>query len=251
MSRGLAGLLEHLIGPPGGPLLIMIVGLLLWRSRAQVGKWVTLSGIGLLYLSSLHITALGLTALLETTPALSKAEISAPRARAIVILGASRRENAAEFTVDSLNAAGLERVRYGAWLARQTGLPILVSGGLSRGNHPSEAELMRATLQEEFGITVRWLEGESRTTYENARYSAALLQGEGIDTVYVVTHALHIPRAMWSFQKSGLQAIAAPTVFESDGTISLHSFLPNAHAMASIARVFHELAGLVWYRLRY
>lgn len=252
MSRGFAGLLEQLLGPPGGPLLLLVVGLWLWRLRPRAGKWLAFSGVGLLYLGSLPIIEFALTSMLETTPALTAAELAAPRAQAIVILGASRREHAPEFTADSLNAAGLERVRYGVWLARRTGLPILVSGGLARGDeHPPEAELMRATIEQEYGIKVRWLEPDSRTTYENAQYSSALLQKEGIESIYVVTHALHMPRAMWSFHQFGLQAIPAPTAFAGDHIISLRSFLPNAHAMANIARVFHELVGLVWYRLRY
>src|SRR6185369_731300 len=60
--------------------------------------------------------------------------------QAIVILGGGRRSDSPEFGGDTVSHYTLERVRYGAQLARQTGLPVLVSGGSVFGEEVSEAE---------------------------------------------------------------------------------------------------------------
>lgn len=248
-------MLTHLIGPPGGPLLLLIGGLLLLRWRRCIGLWLLTGGTGLLYLSSLPLTVYGLMSLLETLPLpgtmLESQMIGQPQA--IVVLSAGRREGAPEFGGDTLNSLALERLRYGAWLARRTQLPLLVSGGLGDHSRPAEALMMKHVAEEEFGVTVRWVEVRSRTTFENAQYSAAMLRTQNIRRIYLVTHAWHMPRATWSFRQFGLEVIPAPTAFESHGGIHVvpEDLLPDARALAMVAFAFHELVGNLWYRLRY
>ena len=54
-------------------------------------------------------------------------------AQAIVILGGGVRRNAPEYGGDTVGRLTLDRVRYGAFVARATGLPVLVTGGVVRG----------------------------------------------------------------------------------------------------------------------
>jgi uncharacterized SAM-binding protein YcdF (DUF218 family) len=82
---------------------------------------------------------------------------AAPGAQAIVILGGGVRHEALEYGGHTLGRLTLERTRYGARVAKQTGLPVLVSGGAPSGGI-AEAEVMRAALAEEFGVPVRWVE---------------------------------------------------------------------------------------------
>ena len=49
---------------------------------------------------------------------------------AIVILGGGSEPFAPEYGVSSLQAASLERLRYGLWLAGETGAPVAFSGGV-------------------------------------------------------------------------------------------------------------------------
>ena len=46
---------------------------------------------------------------------------------------------------------------------------------------------MADSLRNDFGVTVRWQESQSRTTWENATMTAAMLQPQGIKRVVVVT----------------------------------------------------------------
>ncbi|WP_164558180.1 YdcF family protein, partial [Pseudomonas viridiflava] len=92
---------------------------------------------------------------------------------------------------------GLERLRLAARLSKASGLPVLTTGGLHYDEPPSEAAIMAQSLQDDFGVAVRWQEGLSRTTWENARLTAGILQPQGIKRVVLVTQAWHMPRARW------------------------------------------------------
>jgi uncharacterized SAM-binding protein YcdF (DUF218 family) len=104
----------------------------------------------------------------------------------------------------------LERVRYGARLARLTGLPVLVTGGSVYGGE-TEAKLMREVLELELGVPVQWAESRSRTTHENAKYSADILRAAGIDRIVVVAHGVDMARARAEFEDFGLKVTPAPT----------------------------------------
>jgi uncharacterized SAM-binding protein YcdF (DUF218 family) len=253
VGLGIGGVLEQLIGPPGGLILLALLGLVLMSRSRRLGLAVTLTGLGLLYVASLPVTAMVLLSWLEPADALTTQDLTADEhsPQAIVILGASRRY-APELGQETVNAAALQRIRYGAWLAIRTGLPVLITGGLAHDGNPAEAVLMQQVLAREFAVPVRWVESESRTTYENAQFTARILKAEGIDRVYLVTHALHMKRSLMSFAKFGLAAIPAPTAYEGRGwEIGVRSFLPQAEALFLVEQVFHEGVGMAWYWLRY
>ena len=54
----------------------------------------------------------------------------ASEAQAVVVLGGGLRRDALEYGGDTLGTFTLERVRYGAHVAKRTGLPVLVTGGV-------------------------------------------------------------------------------------------------------------------------
>ncbi len=144
----------------------------------------------------------------------------------------------------------LERERAGAQLARATGLPILVSGGGMREGAPSLAALMTASLHEDFGLAVTWQEDRSQDTWQNAAKSAAILREAGIDSVYVVTHAWHMRRAMIAFRAAGLRAVAAPLGMERGPPIAWQTFVPHVSSWQASYYAMHEWIGCAWYALR-
>mgnify|MGYP003481644336 CR=1 FL=1 len=146
----------------------------------------------------------------------------------------------------------LERLRYAARLARSSGLPMVTSGGLHFGAPPTEAALMAEVLQRDHGVGVRWQEGQSRTTEENARQVASLLQAEGIRRVIVVTQAWHMPRSRWSFENAGLQVLAAPVGYLGvPNGRPLGGWLPEAKAFWQNSLLLNEAVGQLGYRLFY
>lgn len=202
-------LAEALLTPPGLSLWPLLLGLALWRRRALA--------LGLIALAALLLYALSSPLLVRPLVNLLEGQYAPLRkvpaeAQAIVVLGAGRRLRAPEFGGgDTVNAWALERLRYAAWLQRRSGLPLMAAGGGEPGRRHAEAELSRPVLVEELGVPVTWLETASLNTYENAREAARILIPAGIRRVVVVTHAMHMPRAMWSFRRAGLEPIAAPT----------------------------------------
>jgi len=165
-------------------------------------------------------------------------------AQAIVILGGGKR-NALEYGGDTLGRLTLERVRYGARVAKLTGLPILVSGGAVTGGE-AEARLMQQSLRDEYGIEVRWVEARSRNTHENALRSAEILKGAGIQRVVLVAHAFDMPRATAEFATAGIGTVPAATGIPGQGPTVALDYVPGIGGLqASYYALYEMFANLV------
>ena len=245
---------QTLLLPPGLMILLMLLGYFLTGRMPRTGKVIWWLGFGLLLLASLPIVADFNLRLLEGDTALSAEELAQPSAQAIVILGGGRNFRAPEYGGnDTLSRYPLVRARYGAQLHRQTRLPVLVSGGNVFSTTTSEAELMAQVLSEDFRTPVRWLEKNSRNTWENARFTQQILTTANINRIYLVTTALHMPRAKMAFEAVGLNVVSAPTDFSGQGgdEPGIIKLLPSAHALRNNYLFMHELLGILWYQLRY
>lgn len=173
-------------------------------------------------------------------------------AQAIVILGGGRLKNAPEYgDRDSPADTTLMRLRYGAKLQRETGLPLLVTGGTPDGSSESEAAIMARALREDFAVPVKWLEQASDNTAQNAQFSAHMLQRAGVNRILLVTDALHMPRAQRVFMQNGLQVVPAPTAFSSRAPWSAIDLVPRGTGFNLSHYGMHEWIGLAWYRLRH
>jgi uncharacterized SAM-binding protein YcdF (DUF218 family) len=237
-------LLASLVLPPAGPLICAVIGLMLGDRHYRLGRSLLWLGVLSLFLLSTPLMSEWLTAKLGDGPALDLAR--RPEAQAIVIIGGGVRQAPTEYGGDSLSVLTLERVRYGAYLAARTGLPVLVSGGAVRPGQP-EAELMQAALEQEFRVPVRWVEKASRDTHENARYSAPMLAASNVETILLVSHAFDARRARREFESAGLEVVGAPAGagLNSDGRLAVSDFIPNARALLGSYYACYELLGLM------
>ncbi len=235
--------------PPAGPLLLIALGLLLRRRRPRAGTALTGIGLASAWLLSTPWVGDNLLAARQTHPAL---HTPPDDVQAIVVLTAGRLHRAAEYGGDDQpDRLTLERLRHAAWWHHRTGLPVLVTGGrLEEDDQGSLAEIAARTLQDDWGVTPVWQEPRARTTWENARYSAQMLRHRGIERVLLVTHAWHMPRAMYAFRRTGLTPIAAPTAFVQPAEGQWQDFLPRSHAQRHSHWALHEWLGLWWYRLK-
>lgn len=173
-------------------------------------------------------------------------------AQAIVVLGGGRHKAAIEYEqLDSPTLTTLGRLRYAAYLHRQTGLPILVTGGAPDGGAESEASVMARVLRQDFQVPVKWLEEASINSAQNAALSARLLREAGISRILLVTDALHMVRAQRVFAQQGLQVTAAPTYFHSHIALAPKDYIPGSNGFRLMHYAMHEWVGLLWYRLRY
>lgn len=235
--------------PPLMPLLCMVAGLLLLRRRPRLGRGLAWGGLLLMWLLSTPVTLNFLTVPLEAVPVLNAEDMK--RAQAIVILGAGQRRDMPEYGGPTPNRLALERLRYGARLAKRSGLPILVTGGAPTGDR-AEAELMVGSLREDFGIEPRWIEDVSLDTADNARYSAKILKADGVQRIVLVTHAAHMRRALGEFATQGLEVIPAPTAFLGSDRVGegFSDYVPTPSAAYESWLVTHEWLGLLAQRLR-
>jgi uncharacterized SAM-binding protein YcdF (DUF218 family) len=231
-----------LVLPPGGPVLLACAGLVVWRHAPRLGRALVAAGLALIVLLSVPVLADLLNQQVERYPPIDLAQ--PPSADLIVVLGGGTRLAAGAPDRLELAGASLERLAYGAALARRTGLPLLLSGGSVGGEQP-EAEVMQRTLAAAFGLEARWLETRSRTTHENARYSAALLAPLGAPRVLLVTSAVHMPRAMAEFRNAGVRVVAAPVPGARPTARGLGAWLPRPMALERSWEALYELAGQI------
>lgn len=241
--------------PPGGPLLISLLGISLLRWHPRLGQRLIIVGSLLSYGFSIPFTAGLLNRPLQSDLPPTAHILKSQQPGAIVVLGGGLHADAPEYgDGPTVHDRTLGRVRYAARLARLTGLPVLATGGHPKADEdPSEAELMKNTLEREFGIPQVLTETASRDTWENAVNSAALLRERRINTILLVTNAAHLPRAVAAFQAQGLVVIPAPTLFfnAQPDIFDFQSWLPSVTAIAEIHYAGYEWLGQWWYAWRY
>jgi len=262
-STGLAAAkpdVTALLLPPVPLLLIALLGA--WRARRQ-----RRAGAGLVVFALAGLWLCGCEgfsdwiqrALLRPPPALDAQARAALRTRAasggvaIVVLGGGVARGAPEYQADDLGPTSLQRLRYGLWLGRETGIPVAVSGGagwaLPDGRQVSEASVAARIAAREFGAPLRWTETKSRDTRENALDSTTLLAGQGIHEIVLVTHGWHMPRALREFRAAAarpgiaLQVEAAP--LDLAPREDLPRWVPTGQGASHVSTRVRELLGLV------
>jgi uncharacterized SAM-binding protein YcdF (DUF218 family) len=239
LARGLVGLLAL---PPVSLMLAVLLGGLAALRGARIGARVAVLAAALmLALSTPMVSGLLLVSFDSPTR-----PVGAPPPAAILVLGAETRIGPDGANIGPLT---LERLRRAADLQRETGLPLLVTSGVTTPGAPPLAELMRQTLQESFRVPVRWVEPAARNTAENAARSAAILAPEGISSVLLVTHAWHMQRAQAEVARAGLVGWPAPvrTEYRPDGRPG--DWMPRPDHLAMSWFALREWAGLLAQRM--
>jgi len=248
MSWFFTNLLSAFLLPPLNLLLVAGIGLWLWHKRPFIARALILIAFSSLWLLATPFVSDALMRQLEGAP--DAVDTRTQPADAIVVLGGGTYFRAIEYGGDTVGERTLARLRYAAKLQRETGKPILVTGGKPLGNAFSEGAQMKAVLQQEFIVPVRWVEGDSDNTAENARLSYARLAPFGIRRIYLVSHAWHLPRAARAFRSAGFEVVPAPTAFTTRYRTDLLTFVPNADALRDSRWFMHEVIGMLWYRLK-
>ncbi|MES2482607.1 MAG: YdcF family protein [Pseudomonadota bacterium] len=233
--------------PPAGPLLLAFVGLLMLRAGRAFGTVIGTIGLGLLWLLSCHAVSIELAkVLLPRVDPVGLVELRRARVEAVVVLGGGLLPEAAEYGVPQPAANTLQRLRYGVRLARVAGLPLAFSGGAGwsgRGT-ATEAEAARLVARQDFGFDIRWVEGLSRDTRENADRTAALLHRDRIRRIALVTDSWHLPRAVREFQRAGFEVLPAPTGQPVPTSGPIFEWLPSGEGLLASRRVLREWLAL-------
>ena len=250
-----------LLLPPVPFLLLILLGALMLRRASKRPRWGQLAiGIGLIgiWLSASEGLGQLLThQLLQTPPALNAEDVSVLAHRsqhqgdvAVLVLGGGARQFVPEYGGASLNAISLARLRYGVWLAKKINAPLGFSGGIgwtAKRLKVSEASIAERSAREEFGKPLRWVEGSSRDTRENAAISVQQLRADGIKKIVLVTHEQHMPRALKAFiaaANSEIEILAAPVGLSRDGMSDLLDWAPSDDGFLRVRYAIYEWIGL-------
>ncbi|MGH7047007.1 MAG: YdcF family protein [Stellaceae bacterium] len=237
--------------PPNLFILLAMIGVVLAWSRRRAGLVLATAATLCLYLCATPLVGV---LLIHSADALASVIPRSPLPAApgaIVVLAAEYRPANTPGGKDTVGPITLERLAEAASEQRRLGLPILVSGGWLGKSDDSLAGMMAQALQQDFRASVRWREDRSQTTYQNARFSAAILRRAGVEAALVVTNPWHMARALWSFHAVGYPVVAAPV---QDGRKLSHSpaaLLPQVPALLDSYYALHEMIGLGWYICRY
>lgn len=240
INEAMKGWLKRIFLPPMFLLWVILMGLVF-------KSWLAWLALVTLYLLSTTPIASLLARSLESHSALTL-PLAKKDEGVIVVLGGGMPGFSPEMPGYRPSTSTLERLRYAGWLQKQTGLPLLVSGG---GYRP-EAVTMAESLENDFDANVQWLEDRSVNTWENALFSREMLP-EQYQTVILVTHAWHMQRSVLSFETVGFRVIPAPTAFHSERVHwkRLRHWFPEVRNLLVSEHALREYIGYLWYRLSY
>jgi uncharacterized SAM-binding protein YcdF (DUF218 family) len=245
--------------PPGFNILLAFIGFILYQLKwVQTGRILILIAFVSLYLLSMPIVVRWLiNRLQDQYPTLDIKQLKVQNAHvALVVLGGGN-VKAPEYNDNyRLNEETLNRLHYGIALYHKIQAPMIVSGG-NNGNlfGLTEAQLMLKELQENFNIPVIWLEDQSITTKDEAKFMLPTLQKKGINTIYLITNAWHMPRSMYAFNKvfhsAGIKVIPAPMGYRERDKSNpiIFDYLPSLSALNTSTIALHEYIGLIQYHL--
>lgn len=179
-----------------------------------------------------------------------------PRGEQLILVLGGGRVSAPEYGngMVTLNALSLQRLRYGIHLSRTTGIPLAFAGGKGPGLEEgrSEGALAMGIARDEYRHPLRWVEDRSRNTQENARLAVALLRGQNLGRLILVTHDLHEPRALRNFTQArdaaGLSFEIVPAAvggLDPAAPWAWGDFLPSLPGVTRSRYVLHEWLGLL------
>lgn len=229
--------------------LAAILFIIRWRKLAT-----TLAACGLAWsvFWSLPTSTLWAGGLLEQRyPHESVARV--PAAQAIVVLGGNTANGRRNWFEPYDQKTAVLRTDTANQLYRAQRAPIIVVSGAALDGGVSEATLMANALEED-GVPKNAIlrETQSLTTHQNAVYTLQLLREHHIQRFLLVTSALHMPRAMASFEKLGTRPIPAPSppqIVVPKG-VDFSFWLPSIRTLQASRSIIKEYLGILVYWLR-
>ncbi|WP_233186217.1 YdcF family protein [Thermotoga sp. KOL6] len=234
-------MLQKIIGsfliPPGILILFLVFGAFLLKRK----KWFYLVLAVLLYLLSSYPGEFFLLRPLEKNLTFS----TLPRNAVIVVLGGGVERGTR--LGDSLKDSTLRRLMAGFQIHKETGFPVLLSGGGFSQIKP-EAVVMKEYLLS-LGVSEKdiLVESRSKNTYENAIFTKEILGGD--TPIILVTDSIHMRRALFTFKRFFKTVVPYPAGCYF-GTPEFIDFFPNSTSFYLNSRAVYEWIGILWYNLK-
>jgi uncharacterized SAM-binding protein YcdF (DUF218 family) len=182
---------------------------------------------------------------------------------ALVILAGGTHGKSANLT---LGNSAFKRVVYGAMIAKKESLPIIYSGkGLNNYDEIMSSKDTISELNKYFDIELKetstlsknkfsiMYEGKSLNTYENAKFTKEMFYNLGIKnpTIYLVTSAFHLKRAIGLYKYFGFDVLPIGTDFMTVEHITgFANYFPSMMELSMSYHALHEWAGLFYLALK-
>ena len=239
---------DFLLSPLTWALLIALLLVLAWR---RLPRAVRLAGVAMEVLALVIMSPLGANLLVLSIESRvpSPTACKAPAPSTIVVLsgGAERAPRSAD-DFAALNVGSVRRLLGAIRLWRNTpGARLVISGG---SWHVPEAVVL-GNLAQQMGVPAKSITEETRsnTTWENARDVAAL-PSPVPKRIWLVSSALHLPRALGAFRAWGFEPCAWPSgsLYEAP-SMHIGYFLPRSSSLDKADKAIHEWVGSLVYRL--
>ena len=240
-------IVSSFVYPLGASVLLLFVGLAVWRIKrsCRAAMLFVCLGTALLMVMSFPITSALLVKDIEKKAG-SYADVGFLRSkhvRYIVVLGGAGRT--AELTPADRTGPSIFRVMEGVRLWKSIPGSKLVLSGSGFGREANSPELMKQ-LPLQLGVPEKSLivKAQAWDTPQEAKLFSDLV---GKEPFALVTSAYHMPRAMMLFQARGLHPIASPCEFKGRVPPPWYRLLvPSAEALVDSTLVLHEYIGMVW-----
>ena len=178
-----------------------------------------------------------------------------PGTHVIILGGGIDSRASSELEFERMSSATMARATAAYRIARnEPSLRLIAAGGVLR--KASEAAVM-ANYLIAMGIDPQRIikEAESRTTRENAENVALLLADQQVQSpVWLVTSALHMPRAVATFRQllepMGMHVCPVSVDKLALSNVPWWALIPQTTVIVKFDKWLHEILALGFYRLR-
>lgn len=236
--------LTALAMPPASLLILMLFGTWLIRRRPKLARRIVVLSLVSLWILSTNAFSVWLhNQVIPDYSLVTARDLKVKSVQAVLVLGGGV-VTGLPGGDQQLSKTSLERVRLGAQLARQSGLPLVFSGGSGWGakeKSVSEADVAQKVLADAFGLDLKLKESSSRDTQENAVNTWNLLSRDKITSIALVTSSTHMPRASAEFTKAGFVVTECSVGQPSVGSEAVLSLIPSASSLEVSQSVLREL----------
>jgi uncharacterized SAM-binding protein YcdF (DUF218 family) len=231
-------------------MICLLAGVILYLlSRGRRGTLlVGLSSLGFALLAVTPIGAAMMLALEERFPQ----QVKLPdRIDGILLLGGAVNPALSLAPDETVFHCTTARVSGAVKLARRhpEAKLVLVGRGLFPFGYSDTSTTLRLVLNEGIAPGRIVLEGESRTTRENAVYAKELLRPTPSETWVLITSAYHMPRSIGTFMAAGWNVVPYPVDFSIDPETDLRARFDLVNGLNDARLAGHEWMGLVGYWL--
>lgn len=252
-------LLMSFLLPPGIFITILLIGGLLLIRKGNTGRNTCGKKLGvilfmagiLMYMFSIRAVA-NITAYVLEKDKTRIGTIDIDTIDSIIVLGGGVKKGVPKSGDSGIRPTeiSVQRLVEAVRIHNITGKKIIVSGGDPYKTGITEAEIAEKFLVE-MGVKESDIipESSSKTTFENARNCAEILKNNKLERPVVVTSAVHIARAMGSFEKAKVDAVYSASDYIYNDFMGADSFFPSGENIDRSRQALWEYAGILYYKM--